>query len=79
MCIRPGLEEDKYVFRQSDVNLIDLDANYNRIGLTKEARRCASSSENGDLSGGYYGSSEFLLNPFSSVQSLSRVRLFATP
>ena len=35
MCIRPGLEEDKYAFRQSDVNLIDLDANYNRRGLTK--------------------------------------------
>ena len=35
MCIRPGLEEDKYTFRQSDVNLIDLDANYNHIGLTK--------------------------------------------
>ena len=35
MCIRPGLEEDKYAFRQSDVNLIDLDANYNRRRLTK--------------------------------------------
>ena len=61
------------------MNLIDLDANYNHIGLTKEARRCASSSENGDLSVGYYGSSDVLLNPFSSVQSLSHVRLFATP
>lgn len=29
------LRKDKYAFRQSDVNLIDSDANYNHIGLTK--------------------------------------------